>query len=151
VIVIVGHGPSVLSGLGDLIDTHTVIRLKRGLLETHERRHWGSRTDYLCARSPRFNHGHFPFWLYDSPTWDSYFARFSDLKPTTGLCAVFCVIDRLAPSEIGLIGFDRLLDPEQGETGKWNQPGAFMHDSHAEHECLHSLGVRIFDLRGADG
>jgi hypothetical protein len=139
VIVIVGHGPSVLSGLGDLIDTHTVVRLKRGLLETYDRQHWGSRTDYLCARSPFFDHRQFPFWLFDSQKWIDYFARFSSQKPTTGLCAVFCAIDRLAPDELGLIGFDRVLRPEE-------HTGRYLHDAYAEQACLHSLGLTITDL-----
>jgi hypothetical protein len=139
VIVIVGHGPSILSGLGDLIDSHTVIRLKRGLLETYDRRHWGSRTDYLCARSFRFDHGHHPFWLFDSRKWCDYFAHFSGKKPTTGLCAVFCAIDRLAPNGIGLIGFDRVLRPDEIS-------GRYLHDGRAEYACLHSLGVNIIDL-----
>lgn len=146
-IVIVGHGPSVLCGLGDLIDTHTVIRLKSGLLTEHAREHWGTRTDYLCARSHSFDHGLFPFWLFDSPKWREYFAHFSQKKPTTGLCAVFCAIDQLAPKEIGLIGFDRVLNPEHGSLCKWNGSSSIhMHDARAEYACLHSLGLQIRNL-----
>jgi hypothetical protein len=136
-VVIVGHGPSVLSGLGAVIDAHTVVRLKRGLLETHDRSHWGSRTDYLCARSPGFDHGRFPFWLArgEYPCYRG--------KPTTGLCAVLECIERLQPDSIALIGFDRLLYPDTPDP-----PHTWLaHDKHAEHACLHSLGVRITDLR----
>lgn len=148
-IVIVGHGPSVLSGLGALIDTHPVVRLKRGLLDGYDRSHWGSRTDYLCARSPSFDKGQHPFWLFDSPEWCEYYARYSDRKPSTGLCALFMAVEKLKPDCIGLIGFDRMLNPDDAKSRKWNEPKArslWGHDQRAEHDCLHSLGVAIVDL-----
>ena len=105
----------------------TVLRLKRGLLETHDRSHWGSRTDFLCARSPKFDHGHFPFWLLDSSN-----------KYTTGLCAVLEAKRRLDPKEIFVIGFDRLMHPERDDgPHPW-----LAHDKWAEHEILKKIGVR---------
>ena len=139
-IVIVGHGPSVLSGLGAVIDSHTVVRLKKAPTKPAE--HYGKRTDYLCARSLIFDTGQVPFWLFpDDSRWIEYFARFHPRrrKPSTGLCAVFSAIDRLDAKEIALIGFDAIL----------NQLDLAGHDTRAEHECLHSLGVKIIDLEKA--
>lgn len=140
--LIVGHGPSVISGLGAVIDSHTVVRLHRGLRDEQDRKHWGTRTDYLCARSPRYDHGQFPFWLYDG-TWDEYFAQFSKMKPTTGLCAVFTAIDRMHPEEISLLGLDRVMHPYVPD----DAPPWLCHDMFGEHECLKSLPVRFIDLR----
>lgn len=126
-VIVVGHGPSIHSGLGSVIDTMTVLRLKRGLLETHDRSHWGSRTDFLCARSPKFDHGYFPFWLLDSQN-----------KYTTGLCAVLEAKRRLDPKEIFVIGFDRLMHPERDDgPHPW-----LAHDKWVEHEMLKKIGVR---------
>jgi hypothetical protein len=135
VIVIVGHGPSIYSGLGSVIDSHTVVRLKRGLLETHDRAHWGSRTDYLCARSPRFDWGRFPFWLLKD-SYGLYQHPNPAIKPTTGLCAVLECVERFPQTDIAVIGFDRLLHPER-EGPSWPA-----HDAYAEHECLMKLGVK---------
>jgi hypothetical protein len=152
-ILIVGHGPSVLSGLGDLIDSHTVVRLKEGLTpqQRKDSKNWGTRTDYLCARSLVYQKKE-PFWHFnDPPEWIEYYNRFEPRhkKPSTGLCAVFCAIDRLAPDEIALIGYDRLLDPSDRKSRKWNErsmTSLYGHDQRAEHECLMSLPVRIIDL-----
>jgi hypothetical protein len=111
----------------------TVVRLKRGLLETHDRQHWGTRTDYLCARSSRYDHGHFPFWLAKE-RYDAY----SKAKPTTGLCAVFEVMERLNSQIISVIGFDRILRPGLPD----EKPEWLAHDKWAEHEILKSLGVQ---------
>lgn len=111
-----------------MIDSYdAVIRLKRGLLETYDRKHWGSRTDYLCACSPRFDHGHFPFWLLANED-----------KRTTGLCAVLEAKKRLAPDEIAVIGFDRLMRPEREDP-----PNTWLaHDKWAEHAVMMELGVK---------
>ncbi len=121
----------------------TVVRLKRGLLETHDRKDWGTRTDYLCARSSRYDHGKFPFWLAKE-RYDAY----SNAKPTTGLCAVFEAIERLDAKEIALIGFDRLLRPAEPSatpvqlaSQEW-----LAHDKYAEHACLMSLPIKVIDL-----
>lgn len=147
----------------------TVVRLKNGLYKDefdrdrpHETaaEHFGTRTDYLCARSHLYNHGRFPFWHFEDsqqPRWIDYFDRFVSTrkrKPSTGLCAVFLAIDRLAPSEIALIGFDRMLMPDDTTTSKWYKPRAHYgwgHDAHAENRCLYSLGIPIIDLASEHG
>lgn len=147
-IVIVGHGPSVLSGLGSVIDSHTVVRLKQGLTKQHPPQHFGTRTDFLCARSLVFDRGEFPFWHFaDDKRWLAYFASFEPKrkKPSTGLCAVFCAIDKLDPKEIAFIGFDSLLNPDMTPT-KWDCNGPWAHDMHAENACLNSLGIEVIDL-----
>lgn len=155
-IVIVGHGPSVLRGLGSVIDTHTVVRLKHGLnaKPKPDPFHWGTRTDYLCARSLIFKDekSKVPFWHFsDPPKWLDYYAGFEprNAKPSTGLCAVFMALDNLAPQEIGLIGFDRLTNPNDRKSRKWyDTPSTSLygHDQRAEHECLMSLPVKIVNM-----
>jgi hypothetical protein len=114
-----------------LIDTMTVVRLKQGLTDPADR---GTRTDYLCARSPRFDTGKHPFWLLR----DRYDQYPSQSKPTTGLCAVLEVIERLNPDQVYVIGFDRLMHPERPDP-----PHTWLaHDKWAEHELLKSLGVK---------
>lgn len=156
-IVVVGHGPSILSGLGAVIDQLTVIRLKEGLRP--DPKHWGTRTDYLCARSSAFQHGSVPFWHFSDTGWTAkwldYFYSFEPRiafkpirpKPSTGLCAVFCAMEYLKPKELAFIGFDRLLDPDR-ETYKWHalRSSPWPHDAHAEHRALYGLGLSIIDL-----
>jgi hypothetical protein len=72
----------------------------------------------------------------DSRRWDTYYKQFSKKKPSSGLCAVFGVIERWEPKTIGLIGFDWILD---GITG-------WQHDADAEKQAILSL-VTIEDLR----
>jgi hypothetical protein len=129
-VIVVGHGPSVLTGRGSLIDSFdVVVRLKRGVTTPQE--HWGSRTDFICARSPRFDHGRFPFWLTE-------ISFGSAVKPTTGLCAVLEAKRRLDPHTITVIGFDRLMHPEVPDP-----PHTWLaHDKWAEHRLLVSLGVK---------
>lgn len=76
-------------------------------------------------------------WFCDSLRWNEYYRQFSMTKPSSGLCAVFGVVERWQPTTIGLIGFDWVLDgyPE------W-QP----HDADAERQAILSL-VKIEDLR----
>jgi hypothetical protein len=151
VLLIVGHGPSVLSGLGAVIDTHTVVRLKDGLRvkPKPDPFHFGSRTDYLCARSKICDHGEFPYWHFNDPEkWVTYYRQYSRRKPSTGLCAVFCAIDNLNPPEIALIGFDRVLTDDM-KCGKWYDERRYHlwgHDQKAERECLFSLRVPIIDF-----
>lgn len=116
--------------MGPVIDTMTVVRLKRGLLPEHDRKDWGSRTDYLCACSPRFDKGKHPFWL---AKWEGGLP-----KPTTGFSAVMEANRRFPDSTIYVIGFDRLMHPE-----RCDPPHAWLaHDKWAEHEALKALGVR---------
>lgn len=85
----------------------------------------------------------FDFYRVDGEKWDKYwqqFIRMKDpvqrVKPSLGMCAVFGVVERWQPDEIGLIGFDSILD---GDT-------AWRHDAIAEKACIESL-VKIIDLR----
>ena len=152
-LLIVGHGPSVLSGLGAVIDTHTVVRLKDGLtsVQRKDSKNWGTRTDFICARSLVFDRSEYPFWLFnDPPKWIEYYQSFrpKHKKPSTGLCAAFCAIDR-GYKEIALIGYDRLLDPLDRKSRKWNEPSMcslYGHDQRAEHEALMALPANIIDL-----
>jgi hypothetical protein len=133
-VIVVGHGPSIYSGLGSVIDSHIVVRLKRGLTEYHDPHHWGSRTDYLCARSPRFDHGRYPFWLLK----ETYANQNTLRKPTTGLCAVLEVLERFPQAQVFVIGFDRLMHPEVPDP-----PHTWLaHDKWAEHELMMKLGVK---------
>lgn len=156
VIVLVGHGPSILSGRGAVIDRHTVVRLKAGTIP--DSKHWGTRTDYLCARSPALAKGKVPYWHFFgewTQRWLDYFDSFGPRipfkpgkpKPSTGLCAVFCAMEFLKPSELAVIGFDRMLSPNR-ETFKWNstQPTCWPHDPQAEHAALYGLGIPIVDM-----
>ena len=79
----------------------------------------------------------------DFNRWDKYYKQFvrsksppQRVKPSLGTCAVMGVIERWNPSDIGLIGFDNILD---GNT-EWP------HDAIAERRCIESL-VNIIDLR----
>lgn len=152
-LTIIGHGPSILCGLGPLIDTHTVVRLKDGKTQKQPAEHFGTRTDYLCGRSYIYRQDGVPFWhMADDSPWIDYFAQFKPKlwKPSHGLSAVFCAIDHLDPSEIGVIGFDRILYPNDDSSHKWDTPGKpphpWPHCQRAEYECLYSLGVDIIDL-----
>ena len=167
-LVIVGHGPSVIQrSLGSWLDSQTVVRLKHAERPGPE---WGTRTDYVCASSPSFwtdkRRPDFPAsaecwvlaekpvpkgqWKEASKSWLAHFKSFKPTfpKPSTGLKAVFCAIEFLAPQEIGLLGFDRVLHPEVATTKWWHEQGKYFygHDAHAEHRCLMSLGVKITEL-----
>jgi hypothetical protein len=153
VLLIVGHGPSLLSGLGAVIDTHEVVRLKDGLRvrPKPDPSHWGTRTDAICGRSLIYDLGNYPFWYFNDPQkWMDYYSSFNPRhkKPSTGLCAAFCAIDR-GYTEIALIGFDRLLDPKDRTSRKWSEPkmcSLYGHDQRAEHEALMALPANIIDL-----
>lgn len=123
-IVIVGHGPSALWVDGSWLDQQTVIRLK------HPKVHPGTRTDYYCSRSNALKGGE-PFWHFkkSDKKWMEVYRRFSDMKPSTGLCAMWSAIDHLGATEIGLAGFDDF----------WARIRKFPHDFDAEYRCAHSL------------
>ena len=87
--------------------------------------------------------GDWPAWYADSDRWDKYWSRFirmnsppQRVKPSLGTCAVMAAVERWGCKEIGLIGYDHILD---GNT-KWE------HDAIAEKRCIESL-VKIIDLR----
>lgn len=127
-----GHGPSASEVDGSWLDQQTVVRLKIPKV------HPGTRTDYYCSRSNALIGGQ-PFWLAkkSDPKWMPYFREFNRKgKPSTGLCAIFCAIDKLNPNEIGLIGFDDFFARIEKHP----------HDFDAEYRCATSL-VRIVDLR----
>lgn len=78
-------------------------------------------------------------WQADWQAWDAYYRAFGPVKhedPSSGTCAVYSVVERWAPEEIGLIGFDYVLD----NNTQW------MHDARAELESIKSI-VDIIDLR----
>lgn len=138
----------------------TVVRLKDGLVKSQPREHFGTRTDVICARSHLHEKPGITFWHFAGEVekkWAGYYAGYGKHKPSTGLSAVFCAIEYLTPSSIALIGFDRLLRPEDDTTGKWYQKpikvpfGIGSHDAHAEAACLRSLPVQIVDLAGEHG
>lgn len=91
-----------------------------------------------------YRRGHDPeSYACDSRRWDKYFSQFvrykqppQKCKPSLGTCAVFAAIERWNPDEIGLIGFDNILDGND----EW------LHDALAERRCIESL-TRIVDLR----
>lgn len=151
-LVIVGHGPSVLSGLGAVIDTHTVVRLKDGLRvkPKPDPFHFGTRTDFICGHSVVYRQSE-PFWHFNDPKgWLDYYASFTPRhpKPSTGLCAVFLAIDR-GYTDIAVIGFDRVMNPHDSKSRKWYDPPSsslYGHDQRAEHEALMSLPIRVIDL-----
>lgn len=152
-LLIVGHGPSVLCGLGGLIDQQTVVRLKHGKTKQQPSEHFGTRTDYICGRSCFYEQKGVPFWhLPDSSPWHDYYKKFNPKywKPSHGLSAVFCAVDHMKPDRLALIGFDRVLYPHDDRSGKWNvldkPPHPWSHDQRAERECLYSLGIDIIDF-----
>ena len=82
-------------------------------------------------------------WFCNAQKWDDYYKQFvrsksppQRVKPSLGTCAVMGVVERWNPSDIGLIGFDNILD------GNPEWP----HDAIAERRCIESL-VNIIDLR----
>ena len=115
-------------------------------------------TDYLCARwiDQRYKYQDLPFmcykgmdpqkfkvrtddvWVADHVYWDDYFQQFNPKHrdPSSGTSAVFCVIERWQPEEIGLIGFDWVLD----KNSDW------FHDAAAELKAIEQL-ITIIDLR----
>ncbi len=140
-ITIAGSGPST-----ELVDHATVATKKLSVA-----------SDYIFCRFPFAYKGKSPMMVYynrggcsckicyqcrveryqvDSGRWDKYYKQFSKKKPSSGLCAVFGVVERWEPKTIGLIGFDWVLDGNPD----------WMHDADAEKQAILSL-VTIKDLR----
>ena len=118
-------------------------------------------TDYLCGRHISIRN-HCPFlcykwnpilgdrggkfdhisreniWQADWAKWDNYFRSFDPkhTDPSSGTCAVYCVVERWKPENIGLIGFDYVLD----NNTDW------LHDARAELASIERI-VNIIDLR----
>jgi len=77
--------------------------------------------------------------MADWEKWDEHYRSFGPVKhpdPSSGACAVYSVVEHFAPDEIGLIGFDYVLDNK----ADW------MHDAKAELRSIESI-VNIIDLR----
>ena len=79
----------------------------------------------------------------DSGKWDAYWSKFirkrvlsTHKKPSLGTCAVFAAVEYFGVDEVGLIGFDYILDGDEN----------WMHDAIAERNCIESL-VNVIDLR----
>ena len=80
----------------------------------------------------------------NSGKWDEYWKPFirkkklsSHMKPSLGTCAVFAAVEKWGVDEVGVIGFDNILDGNE----EW------IHDPIAELACIESL-VNVVDLRG---
>lgn len=159
-LVIVGHGPSVQRAkLGGWIDQQTVVRVKTAPMPTPA---FGTRTDYICSRKEQWvseKRKGVEYWMFqrgeDSPgrrfcdyrRWVEWYAKFSSAKPSHGLCAAMCAVEFLAPDEIGVIGFDSIMHPEQKEQSNLVRgPGKWFHDQEAEARAIHELGTRIVNL-----
>lgn len=162
-------------GLGEWIDRQTVIRLKSAPMPNPEdwgtRTDYLSTTkpDYwVCSNSipgERWVFGHKTkgYRRPDVERWLGYFSQFHTgntgipayrqyrhrtpaiRKPSNGLCAVFCAVEFLNPQQIGLIGFDSILNPTNRFTGKWHdtKPSMWSHDQLAENAALYSLGIEV--------
>lgn len=79
----------------------------------------------------------------NSDKWDAYWKPFirqkrlsTHMKPSLGTCAVFAAVEHFGVDEVGVIGYDNILD----ENTEW------MHDAIAEKSCIESL-VNVVDLR----
>jgi hypothetical protein len=79
----------------------------------------------------------------DNKMWDEYWKGFvrqkrlsTHTKPSLGTCAVFAAVEHFEADEVGVIGYDNILD----ENTEW------MHDAIAEKKCIESL-VNVVDLR----
>ena len=156
-VVVVGHGPSALSGLGAIVDSLTVVRCK-GEPGPDLAAHMGSRTDYMVLRRERAYAGPGVRWElpHIPPEWADYWAackpRANVLKVSHGLGAALLTVSKLAPERIYLYGCDRLLG--NLETGKYfdTKPDAWKetltcHDWPAEQRAIQGLGIPVIDLR----
>lgn len=81
----------------------------------------------------------------DTNRWQAHWSRFvrkkkvyygSQKKPSLGTCAVFAAVEYFGVEEVGVIGYDNILD---GNTD-------WIHDPIAEKRCIESL-VNVIDLR----
>ena len=150
-IVIVGGGPSAAeSGLGSLIDRQYVVRMKHAKRDPEHR---GMRMDAYFSRGYAAKKPGYDFWYFpkrpphpegcDSTRWLNFYSKFSRMKPSTGLCALFCAAEFYPGVEVGLIGFDTVLDNARFTVGP--------HDSGGEWLCVKELPLKIFDLRNEHG
>lgn len=170
-LVIVGHGPSIVGKrLGSWLDNQVVVRLKNAPRPNAE--DWGTRIDYRCAGADGWPE-ECPVWVIPARRkvqhlfqshgtvsvsdgrWHGYFEGFNPkYEPSTGLRAIFCALEFLAPKEIGLIGFDNILRPHVKGLTKWfHEPGKFnqVHDYDTEHKAAFGLHVELIDLGEMNG
>ena len=151
-IVIVGGGPSAATlGLGELIDRQYVVRMKHAKRDPEHR---GMRMDAYFSRGYAAKRMGYDFWYFpkrpphpegcDSAYWLAFYRKFSKDKPSTGLCALFCAAELYPNTEVGLIGYDTVLDDTSFSP-------TVPHDSHGERACLAALPLKLFDLRTDHG
>lgn len=157
-LVIVGHGPSVLDKpRGPLIDASEVVRLKDCLRPDPV--FWGTRTDHQFVNKRHWRVSGAPTWAFaigdllpdarnaDQKRWMAYYATFRPKwwKPSSGLRAILCAVEFLDAKEIGLIGFDAFMDPSKpshkffGPVSRSPVVGGKEHDYAAERRCAESL------------
>jgi hypothetical protein len=146
-VAVVGNGPSAATHfLAEAIDSQVVVRMKQA---TTDPIHRGIRTDFIVTREKWFDvtPKTAPWLIHpdciDASKWAAYFAQFSGKKPSTGLCAVFCVMDVLEPDELVLAGFDDVFHPPKKQRVLWG------HDSAGEKAAICALGVPILELSHA--
>jgi len=79
----------------------------------------------------------------DSERWNKYWSPFvrdkrwsARMKPSLGTCAVFAAVELWGVDEVGVIGYDYILDGNDD----------WIHDAVAEKKCIESL-VNVVDLR----
>jgi hypothetical protein len=140
-LIIVGHGPSVVHVPGDFIDQHTVCRLRRAKKTLNcgkgRKAYVGTRTDIVCSNQSRYRKPYAEFWHLKGKLRKLCVDRLRPYspkfwKPSTGLSAVI-IARHKGYEEIGVMGFDFTLHPETAKN--WT------HDVWAESECLKDLGV----------
>ena len=165
-LIICGHGPSILTHGGKWLDDHTIVRLKGAPKPSS---HFGSRTDILCANDVSWSQrvpGRYAFWHFpmhghqsagasfvaDSEYWLRHYFGYGPKfpKPSHGLQAIFCA-EELGYDEVGVIGFDSMYG---GPRKKWNQHGdqtAWPHDSDTERWIIDDLRIEVINLGVEDG
>jgi len=152
-IVIVGGGPSVTKHeLGPWIDRQFVVRMKHA---TRNAKHHGLRMDAYFSRGLSAKKDGYDFWFFpkrpphpegaDSAYWLDWYRKFNNhsAKPSSGLCALFCAAEFFPGAEVGLIGFDNVLDGKPFRSGP--------HDGGGEHAAALALNLHLYDLRSEHG
>lgn len=153
-ITIAGSGPSALT-----VDRVTVATKKRSVpsdyvfarfMHNYTRYKRKDETPLMlfygrctCGKCDECN---VPVYRCDHQRWRKYHKQFvrqtrppQRIKPSSGLCAVYAVVERWEPETIGLIGFDWILDGNPD----WE------HDAIAERNAILSL-VNVKDLRNGN-
>lgn len=132
-ILIVGHGPSAGRVSHEFVDDQrAVVRLRRAIALI------GSKTDVIVSSQIRYKRDCIEFWHLQGELLRMCTRRLKPFnpsfqKPSTGLCAAIIARDRYPDEDIGLIGFDYTLHPEQAQN--WR------HDVYAENACINTLDV----------